>query len=232
MVENLKRLREPVAWVVLAVTAAGLVLSIVRLVLAVTTEGSALVDAFQDVANSAMNLTLVVLIVALVWACLFVAPTTPRASKLTLTAAWVVTAGTLITLVATVAGLSASAGVLGVILEFLGGLLDIILKSLATITLWLIHRALRAGRMQSATVPVTTAAVEPVAAQESEPTPAPTTWRPSEASGSVWRTASEAAEGAPATAHGEPGRAAAWRRVERTPAPPDPAGHATDGESD
>lgn len=239
MVENLKRLREPVAWVVLAVTAAGLVLSVTRLVLSVTTGGIPLVDAFQDAANSAMNLTLVVLVIALVWVCLFIAPATPRSAQLTLTAAWVVTVGTLVTLVATVAGLSASAGVLGVVLEFLGGLLDIILKTLAAITLWLIHRALRAGRMRSATDTETSGQVETAPAPAPEPSPAPTTWRPSEASGSVWRTASEAAEGAPASAHGTPGRAGAWRRVERPQAltgpedpPTDTQIRAADGESD
>ena len=64
MVENLKRFRESAAWTVLAIVVAGLVLSTVRLVIAVTREGVPTSEAFQDAANSGLNLTMVALLVA------------------------------------------------------------------------------------------------------------------------------------------------------------------------
>lgn len=209
MIENIKRFREPTAWVILLVTVASMVLALVRFGAAVGSGSEGIRAASQDVANSAMNLTLVVLVVAMVGACLFVAPATPRAVGLTRAAALVVTAGTVLTVVATVVGVTASAGTLGVILEALGGLLDIILKLVATVVLWLILRGLSAGRVE---VAETVAAVEPAPAPE-PPAQAPS-WRPSEASGSVWRTASEAAGGAPASGHGQSG--GTWHRPDPT----------------
>lgn len=216
MIENTLRFREPAAWLVLAVTVGSMVLAIARSGVAMVTLGTGAVAASQDIANSAMNLTLVVVIVALVCACLFVTPSTPRAVGLTKVAAIVVTVGTFLTLIAMIAGLSASAGALGVILEALGGLLDFILKLTASVVLWLMVRALGAGRLEPAEpapAPAPAPAVEAPPEPEEEPQQAPS-WRPSEASGSVWRTAAEAAEGAPAAGHGRPG-AGAWQRVER-----------------
>lgn len=210
MLDNILRFREPATWLVLVVTLASIGLAFVRSGVALFTRGSGALAASQDLANSAMNLTLVVVIVALVSACLFIPPATPRAVAVTRTAALVVTIGTVVTLVAMVIGLSASAGALGVILEALGGLLDFVLKFMASVVLWLMVRAIGAGRLELPT-PTPAAVVEPAA--PSAPQQAPT-WRPSEASGSVWRTASEAAEGAPAAGHGTPS-GGSWRRVER-----------------
>ena len=108
MIENIKRFREPTAWVILLVTVASMVLALVRFGAAVGSGSEGIRAASQDVANSAMNLTLVVLVVAMVGACLFVAPATPRAVGLTRAAALVVTAGTVLTVVATVVGVTAS----------------------------------------------------------------------------------------------------------------------------
>ena len=212
MLENILRFREPTTWVVLAVTTASMVLALVRAGVSLATGGTDAVAASQDVANSAMNLTLVVLVVALVCTCLFLKPSTPRAVAVTRVAAIVVTIGTLLTLVATLVGLSASAGALGMVLEALGGLVDVVLKGVAAIVLWLTVRAIGAGRLEPATQGAS-AEVEAAAPSEVAPRQAPS-WRPSEASGSVWRTASEAAEGSPASAHGTPG-AGTWQRVER-----------------
>lgn len=211
MIDNILRFREPSTWLVLAVTVAGMVLALVRSGVSMATGGTGAIAASQDVANSAMNLTLVVVIVALVCACLFIPPSTPRAVAVTRAAAFVVTVGTLLTLVAMVAGLSASAGALGVVLEALGGLLDVILKGAACVVLWLLVRAIGAGRLEPAESALPAVVEEP--AVEQNPRQAPS-WRPSEASGSVWRTASEAADGAPASGHGQPG-SGTWRRVER-----------------
>ena len=213
MIESILRFREPAAWLVLAVTVASIALSLARFGVVIASGASGIVAASQDVANSAMNLSLLVLIVALVCACLFVTPATPRASAVAKTAAVVVTLGTVLTLVAMLVGLTASAGTLGVILEMLGGLLDVILKTAASIVLWLIVRAVGAGRLELAEAVAPAGAVETVPPTQ-QPADAPT-WRPSEASGSVWRTASEAAEGAPAAGHGVGG--GGWHRVDRTP---------------
>ena len=161
-----------------------------------------------------MGLVGVIVLVVLVWGCLFVAPATKDAVRITRVAAWVVSAGTVLTLVATLLGLSASAGVFGVVLEFLGGLLDIILKAVAAGVLWIVLRAISGGRLQASPreVPVVEVATPP---PPLEAPPAPSTWRPSEASGSVWRSASDAAAGPPAGAQGTPGAGSQWRPVER-----------------
>lgn len=215
MIENLKRVREPAAWIVLGVAVVGLVLAGVRFALALTVSDTTFSAAAQDMALHAMNLTTVAVIVALVWSCVFVRPHTPRAGLLATTSAWIVTLGTVLTLVAAVLGLRASAGAFAVVLEFLGGLLDIILKAVAATVLWLIHRGLRAGRLRGPEVPPAPH-VEPApvtsgdAAGTDQATPSPT-WRPHEAAGSVWTTAEEAATGAPASQGGAPG----WQPVPR-----------------
>ena len=147
MVENLKRFREPAGWTVLVIIVAGLVLSVVRLVDAITRERVPLTEAFQDAANSGLNLTMVVLLVALVCVCLYVGQPSPNGRRLALWSAVVVTVGVLATIVATVWGLSASAGTIGVVLEALGGLLGVVLKGLGAATLWIIYRASAAGRL-------------------------------------------------------------------------------------
>lgn len=215
MIDNLKRFRQPLAVIVILAIVASMVISLVRLVIELTTGETPVFAAFQDIASSAMNLTLVVLLVVLVWGCLFVAPATRDAVRITRVAAWVVTAGTLLTLVATLLGLSASAGVFGVVLEFLGGLLDIILKAVAAGVLWIILRAIGGGRLSTPPPAESVLEVAPTAAPPVEAPSAPPAWRPSEASGSVWRTAQDAASGTPAAGHGTPGEETRWRPVER-----------------
>lgn len=150
MFDTVMKLREPAAWTVIAVTVGTILLALVRFGLALAANAP-LDAASQDVALNAMNLTLVITIVALVWACVFVAPT-PRATRLVGVAATVVTFGTLLTIVATVLGAGASAGVVAMALEILGGLLVIVLKVVAVVTLWLIRRGMRGGRIGAAVV--------------------------------------------------------------------------------
>lgn len=210
MVENLKRFREPLTVIVMLAMVATMIISVVRLSIEVTAEGAPVPAAFQDIANSSMNLTLVVILVGLVLTCLFVAPRTKHAVMLTFWAAAIVTVGTLLTLVAAAIGLSASAGVLGVMLEFLGGLLDILIKATVAGTLWLVWRTAKARPLpdpaaEPEIVAGPLAAPDPV---DDQPSP---TWLPHEASGTVWRSASEAASGGQASGHGTPGQGAgAW----------------------
>lgn len=213
MLENLKRLREPAAWITLAVTATSIVLALIRFGVELST-GTGFPAAAQNVALTSMNLTFVVVLVALVWACVFVEPPTPRSAQLVTLSAVVVTVGTLLTLLGSLLGLAASAGVLGVVLEFLGGLLDIILKGVGAVTLWLVHRGLQGGR-----IPRAEGAVTPAIEEVAEPPRAPITWSADAAAGSVWTSASDAAAGAPASGFGVPGTPGGWRPVGRPQSP-------------
>lgn len=213
MVENLKRFREPLAIIVMLAMIATMVISVVRLSIEVTAEDAPVPAAFQDIANSSMNLTLVVLLTGLVLTCLFITPRTRHAVMLTFWAATVVTVGALLTLIAAAIGLSASSGVLGVVLEFLGGLLDVAIKATAAGSLWLIWKAAKAGRFAH---PVSEPEPEIVAGPLATPEPPSVhqnpMWLPNEASGTAWRSASDAAAGNPASGHGTPenGSGAWW----------------------
>lgn len=210
------KLREPAAWTVLAATAASIVLAVVRFVLALGA-GVPVAAAAQDMSLGAMNLTWVIVVVALVWACVFTSPT-PRAQRLVGLAAAVVSLGTVITIVGTFVGASASAGTVAVLLELLGGLLDIVVKIVATITLWLIRRGMRGGRIAAAepepaaVTPLPAEAIQTDPEPEADPDQAPI-WRPDPLAGSVWTSAQDAAQGAP----GAPGAAhtGGWQPVRR-----------------
>lgn len=208
MVENVLRLREPAAWIVVGVTAVSIVLAFVRFVLALTRGGVGLWVAAQDVALQAMSLTQVLAIVALVIACVFHAPVA-RAPRLVLAAATVVTVGTLFTAVGAILGVSASAGALAAMLEVLGGVLDIVLKSVGAVTLWLIHRGMRAGRI------LVTSAVATEPDELPAESPVAPTWTPDAAAGTVWTSASDAASGAQPSGWGVPGAESGWHPVAR-----------------
>ena len=217
MIENLMRLREPVTWIVIGVTAVSIVLAVVRFVLALTTGGATFSAAAQDVALGAMSLTLVIAVVALVIACVFHAPV-PGARRIVPAAATVVTIGTLLTVVGALLGLPASAGALAVVLEFLGGLLDIVLKVVGAVTLWLIHRGMSAGRI--AVAPAVAGAgdaeLDAAASEPAEPQQqAGPTWTPDAAAGTFWTSASDAASGAQPSGWGVPGSASGWHPVSR-----------------
>lgn len=205
MLDNLIRLREPAAWTAIAVTAVSIVLALVRFALTVSTGAVPFSAAAQDVALHAMSLPLVTVIVALVWACVFHSPL-PGAPRIVTAAAVTVAVGTLITIVAVVLGLTASAGTLGVVLEIVGGVLDVTLKLGAAIILWLIRRGLRGGRIDvprpasaepepEAFVPQQPVPQQPVAQQPAAE--ASGGWTPPVATGTAWASASDAAAGAP-----------------------------------
>ena len=192
MIDNLKRIREPLTWAVIALVAANLVLGVVRLVLLLTLEQVPVFAAFQEIGLSLMNLSLVLALVALVCTCLFLAPATPRAHLVTRVAAWVLTIGVALTLVCMVLGVAASANAFTVVLEVMGGLLDVIIKALAAGSLWVLLRGVGSGRIDTAP-----------ARQIAEPAPAtpevPAVWKRDEATGAAWRTADDAASGLPGT---------------------------------
>ena len=140
-------------------------------------------------------------VVALACLCFFIAPATRHARAVTLVAAWVLTLGVALTAAAFALGVLAAGNALGVILEVIGGLLDLLLKAVAAGALWVLLRGVRAGRIDVA------ASAEPaVEAVPADPaaelvTPEPrTTWGRGEATGAVWRTADDAASGVPGAA--------------------------------
>ena len=190
MIENLKRIREPVAWAVVAIIAAGLVLGIVRLVMLLTLERVPVFAAFQEIGMSLMNVTLVVALIALVCACLFLAPATPRALRLASVGAVVVGVGAVLQLVCMVLGVAASANAFAVLMEIIGGVLDVSFKFLGAGVLWVLHRGVDAGRLETA--PPAPPRTEVALAQPATPP----VWRSDEATGTAWRSANEAAAGA------------------------------------
>lgn len=197
MIENLKRIREPLTWAVIVLVAANIVLRIVELVLQVQ-QAVPLFDAFEAIGGSLLNISLVIALVALVCTCFFIAPATHRARLVTLVAAWVLSVGVVLTLASYVMGAVAADDPFGRVLEIIGSLLDLVLKAVAAGALWVLLRGVNAGRIDTAPTarplaipPVVEAVAEPAA---SEPR---TTWQRDEAAGAVWRTADDAAAGAP-----------------------------------
>jgi len=189
MLENLKRIRQPVTWAVLAIICASLVLGVVRLTILVFWEKTQVFAAFQEIGSSIMSLSLVIALVLLVCACLFVPPATPKAIRLAKISAWLVAAGTLLQLICLILGLAASANAFGLIMEILGGVLDIALKAVAAGVLWVLVRGVKSGRLDLApAVPEVASAPQPAKAQP--------VWRPEQATGTAWRSAREAATGA------------------------------------
>ena len=152
MLDNLKRIRQPVTWAVLAIICASLVLGVVRLTMLVFWEQTQVFAAFQEIGLSIMNLSLVIALVGLVCACLFVPPATGNAVRMAKLSAWVIAIGTLLQLVCLLLGLAASANAFGVIMETLGGLLDIALKAMAAGVLWVLVRGVNSGRLDTSLI--------------------------------------------------------------------------------
>ena len=130
-------------------------------------------------------------------ACVLVTPKTPHAEQLTSAAALLLWLGAVVGLVFLVVSLlAAGEGSVSRILESIGGLTDIALRVLMGYALLLAHRVAVAptSMAQAASEPPTS---ETPATPEDEPSSRPI-WQPDEATGVVWRSASEAASGAAA----------------------------------
>ena len=188
ILDNLKRIRQPVTWAVLAVICASQLLGVVRLVLLVFREQTPVFEAFQEIGLSIMSLSLVLALVGLVCACLFVPPAAGNAVRLAKLSAWAIAVGTVLQLVCLLLGVAASANVFGIIMEILGGLLDVVLKAVAAGVVWVLVRGVRSGRLDLAP------GVGEIAVVEQPRTPP--VWQPEQASGTAWRSARDAASGA------------------------------------
>lgn len=189
MIENLKRLREPLTWVVLALVVAGMGLNVWRLVSALG--AMPIPEAAQLVGGDWLNITVALLLAVLVLSCWLASPATPHAALLTKVAAIVLSVGVVLTALSVVFGMWASALGVGVVLDVLGGLLDVVFKGLVAGTLWVFLHGVRAGRIETAPTQVEQAdTAGPVDGQ-------PSTWSSDAAAGTVWWTAADAAAGAP-----------------------------------
>lgn len=191
MTEYFKRVREPFAWAVLAVLVASMVLGVVQTVRQVQAEVPVFA-AFQAIGGNLMNISVVLILIVLVCTCLFVSPATRNALLITKLAAWVVTVGVAATLAVNVLGIFATPNFFAVMVEVLGGLVDLVLKALGAGALWVLARGVDAGRIEAASASTGTL----VRPESPEPVPA-TVWQPAEAVGTAWGTAADAAAGAP-----------------------------------
>ena len=213
MIDNLKRIREPLTWAVIVLVAANLVLGIVELVQNVQQEVP-LFEAFQTLGASLMSMSLVVAVVALVSTCFFIAPATPHARRVTLVAAIVLSVGVVLTLISYVLGAIAADDPVGRVVEIVGSLIDLLLKAVGAAALWVLLRGVTAGRIDTAPpAPAIEPAPEPEPEAAAPPVPETrTTWQRGEAAGTVWQTADDAAAGAPgAPRMPETGRQAIFR---------------------
>ena len=177
MVENLKRTREPVAWALIVLVLAGMGLTGWRLVTGLAEPDATIFTVFSDAALTWLNMSIAIPLVIVVMLCSLITPVSRRARVIAWVAAIVLTIGVVLTLVSNLLGMWASAYSVGVVLDVLGGLFDLAFKALAAGSVWVLIRGVRGGQIET-------------------PVDAPT-WSRSTASGTAWRTAAEAAAGAP-----------------------------------
>lgn len=201
MIENLKRVRELLSWVAIGLTVLGMGLTVWRLVTALNE--MSVFQAFQEVGSGWLNFSIALLLVVLVLSCSLVAPATPRALLLAKLAAVVLSLGVLLTLVSVLMGMWASAAGIGVVLDVLGGLLDVGFKAITAGAIWVFLRGVKAGRIGTASPTAARPSPTPAAPHSEQPSvepvePVATTWSRDQAAGAVWWTAADAAAGAPA----------------------------------
>jgi len=212
MLENLKRIREPLAWGLIAATVLAGVLAVVQLVLFMdwTQEDSYLLW-LAGVRLVPYDLALALLAAA--WACA-VPPEVRRSRSIAVTAAVVVTVGTLATAVQTVMSLLDMREWIELSSVLSGSALDLLVGLLASIGLWALAAPARAAASPQAAQPDHLPDLVPEAVEPPAEGPAPV-WGRTEAVGTAWRTADDAAAGAPGSATfptEAPDEAQAWRR--------------------
>lgn len=208
MLDLIKRFREVAAWAVIALVVGTMIFSIVQLILVQLSSRYTLGQAALSLAGSTMGLTPAIVLLAVVALCVFLKPSSRRAPTVTLVAAIVVSVGAVLTLVFDIIGLTATlGGSIGIAFELLGSLTDVILKVLVATALWILVRGQKLGVVGSP-LAANTPSRHTSAPGASSPTISPPT-----ATGSGWRSANEAARGAPAADRGTDGGNRQWRPV-------------------
>lgn len=204
MAETVKRFREPAALGVLGISVVYILISLVRWGYLLV-QGEPLSAASREVGGSSLSIVMVLLCFLAATACLGIAPATRRATQVVRWAATVVGVAAALEAVFLVLGLAgAPGGIFVVVLEVLGGVLEISLKAAAAV---LLLRTLRGAREEQA------AAVEQrPRVVEVEPEPQAASWKADQAAGAVWTRAGDAASGAAASTWGHPGESSSgWQ---------------------
>ncbi len=206
--ENLKRIREPLAWVLIVLATLRLLLIALQLwSLTTDPEMGALASWVFNVQTVDYGMA-VAMVVAVVGCA--ASPAVPRVRRLALVAAWVATLTVLLpwlmVLYSLLVGPEASLSWVMESLEWLWLAVvrivaDAGLGVIAAIALWAVALAPRGQVAEEDEADgEIEAEPEPVAADPDEiEAEHPTVWKPGEATGTVWRTADEAAAGAPGT---------------------------------
>lgn len=197
--ENLKRIREPLAWAL--ITLSGLSLLMLILQFSMYLLDSEVIFGWV-LGLQTVDYGLTFALVAVAWVCAL-APAVPRARTIALVAAWVVALTTALPWAFAVLSLLTPAGWPAWISEWsswqLMGLLYPLVNTgvgvVAAIALWALARSPEPAEDD---VDEETEPADQGAAVD-EPAGDPTVWRSDQATGSVWRTADEAATGAPGT---------------------------------
>ena len=216
--ESLLRLREPAAWVALG----ALVLNIVLAIVAMASYPGPTANVGLVLSARAANPVPLVVLAVLVSFCV-VRERTPHARLLTILSLIVGVIAVLLGLTLALLGLAAEpTPVLAVLAAIVTQLISLIAVALLIKLLQLqaVPRRLPAG-IGLAPYPEVLPAPQPPD-QRLQPT-----WQPDTAAGAVWRTAGEAASGAPATGWGAD-TSAAWQPIPTQPNGPGPQGRISD----
>ncbi len=197
MLENVKKVREPLGWALLVILVATLAVGVAQAVGFITGDVAASPEANWSLsigflASSLVPYPLVFALVATVCSG-FLTPATPRALLLGRIAVWVLTIGGVAALAGVIYGMRAMAGFgQSVPLDLVASALGLLAALAATAALWVVvWRGAEAGEAEEST------ALSPAEEPVDEATQAPTVWKRPEATGTAWRTAAEAASGAP-----------------------------------
>jgi hypothetical protein len=201
MIDRIKAFREPATIVAIIVVLVGIAATSGRI--ATDLHSYPLAQVLRGV-SGLYGLVDALVLTVLALACVLVTPKTRHAEQLTLGAALLLWLGAVVGLVFLVVSLlAAGEGSWSRILESIGGLTDIALRGLMGYVLVL------ARRVAAAPAPVTEPrAAAPAPEVDPEPDDEPSSrpiWQPDEATGVVWRSASEAASGAPAGTYSSSG---------------------------
>jgi hypothetical protein len=219
VVESLKRLREPAAFVVLVALGVRLLLGVVSLfVLATDDRLGSFTAASRSVANWITDPLTAVVLFALVASCVLV-ERTPRARLLTWASLIVVATGVVLTLLLALIGVAAQGGI-NRAPSFLVFLADLAVPALAAVGLYRLYQGQPAPARPQA-LPAGSPGGQPASywpGSEEAEQPQPT-WQPDQAAGAAWNTAGEAATGAAASGWGTPGESGGWSPVPRSQPP-------------
>lgn len=195
MIDRIKAFREPATIVAVVVVLVGIATTSGRIATDLRTYPLAVV--LQGI-SGLYGLVDALVLTVLALACVLVGPQTRHARQLTLVASLLLWFGAAVGLVFLVVSLlAAGEGSLSRILESIGGLTDIALRALMGYVLLLGRRVAEGSAPTPGAAPATPAAPEVTEPPVQEATSRPI-WQPDEATGVVWRSASDAASGAAA----------------------------------